>query len=273
MNKHLIWLLGAAALVGAGWYLYQAWQKNRRGEKLPQEEPKIEEPEKEPPEKVEEPTGQQKLLQQLTALRKHQAQLQYRQDCAAFFLEISGCIQDWLAQEVRSCSKDSVFCRRLAVAAENESLTYRMESRKQPPQPRPVTEVEATMEEQALEALLEQEDRQYTPAVVDIPWDAVVQALLPFLEGILRWAENADAGKCREGLKQLREILTEQNIQVLWYQDPAVGNNDERYWDFVHTGGYPIPALYYRADDQFIHVGVPGRTGEEIQPETGENYG
>lgn len=253
MNKIILWFLGAASLCIGGWALYRFFKPV----------PQTEQPRTEEPKSHEQPTREQALLEVLQQQRTLAVELACRDSCGRLFRDLSACIQNLLAQEQRSCSKDSVFCRRLTVIAENESLSFRLETREPRPMPLPLTEEEKNADAETLEALLQQEQPASRPAA-DFPWEKVVEDLLPCLENLLRFSEAGDAAKCREQLKALRETLERHSIHPLWYQELEEPMQEVLYWKFVHAPGYPIPALFYQTEGQSIHVGTPGRTGETI---------
>ena len=111
MKISILWIAGGLVLCFAGWLLLRTL-KNK----------KITPPAAEQEEPLNE---QQQALALLRQHRKEMALAHSRYDCAALFSSLSGGIQAILAQESRPCPRDAVFCHRLAVTAENESLLLR----------------------------------------------------------------------------------------------------------------------------------------------------
>jgi len=212
-------------------------------------------------------TEKQRLLEQLRQQREKTALSNYRQDCAVLFDGLSGGIQDLLAQENRPCSRDSVFCRRLQVSAENESMDSRLHSRKPRQSPEPISpEIEAA-DEEALREMIRVEKSQYREPVVVLPWEKLIEELVPCLEKLMRSADDGKAEDCREALKELRRILELHHICPIWYDDEMVKQNEVMQWDYISASTYPVPALYYKTETEYIRVGAPGYAGAKTENE------
>ncbi len=248
MKTMLLWLLGSLAVCLAGWRLYLL---------LTKEPPVVEPP----------PTEQQRLLEQLRQQREEIALANYRQDCAALFSGLSGGIQALLAQENRPCSRDSVFCRRLQVSAENESLGSRLVSRKPMQSPEPISPETEVADEETLREMIRAEKSRCPDPVVVLHWEKLTDELAPCLESLMRSAEEGKAEDCRAGLKELRRILETHHIYPVWYHDEAVQQNEDMQWDYIFSPSYPVPTLYYRLNAEYIRVGVPGRAEAKTENE------
>lgn len=270
MKTMLLWILGLAVMSAIGWILLRTLKKKTITEIPLNEAPEKEKPvvEELPPEKptTTEPLNeQQQLTQQLLQQRKELAVLIYRQDCGKLFHNISACLQDLLAQEKRPCPREDLFCRRLTVCINNKSLDYRISTRETMQEPKPLSYDEATADATILRAKIIREKSQYSPPMIDIPWDSLMESLLPCLEQLILSAEAGQAEECRNLLDQMQQHLAAHEIFPLWYQEEPVQQDSEKRWDFVNGTSYSIPALYYRMDNRYIHIGAPGCTGDQSE--------
>lgn len=270
MKTMLLWLIGLAVMSTTVWILFRTSKENTTTE-LPLNETLEKEksvPEKPPQEKsstTEPLTEQQQLIQQLLQQRKELAVLIYRQDCGNLFHNISACLQDLLAQEQRSCSREDLFCRRLTICINNKSLDYRISTRETMQEPKPLSYEEATADATILRAKIIREKSQYSPPMIDIPWDSLMESLLPCLEQLILSAEAGQAEECRHLLAQMQQHLAAHRIFPLWYHEETVQQDPEKRRDFVKGASYSIPALYYRMANRYIHIGAPGCTGEQSE--------
>lgn len=273
MKEFIWWIIGAGLLCLGGWQAYRLRRKKpylyREKEQEETREAKPEAPQ-EKKQEPEVPTGPQRLLAQLAAQRREMAALRYRQDCGALFAEMSSGIQDLLAQEKRPCPQDRVFCRRLVVSAENESLRSKMEQRPVREQPEPISAEIQAADEATLQEIIRVEKSKVPIPVVEIGWDTLMEALLPCVEGLLRAAEENRAGECRQALTELQAILAASGISPVWYSDARVQKDPDMQRNYRSAKSYPVPALYYGTGEQAIAVSGPGYTGitkqrEELQ--------
>lgn len=261
MKMIWLWVTGTVAICVSGWNLYRFLRKKKSAEKTPEADLPEETP---PPEETLPPEDErQRLLKQLRYQREEIAHTNYQQACVALFEGMSGGIQDLLAQEKRSCPRETVFCRRLLVSAENESLGSRIQSRPIFQEPEPISQETESADEETLREIIRVEKSQCFTPVVSIPWDVLMDPLLDCLGQLLLAAEENRAADCRQCLERLRRILAECHIYPVWYDEDTVQGQPSLRKNFIRTSSYPVPALYYRFEEIEIPVGRPGQTGAE----------
>lgn len=254
MKTSILWIAGSLVLCFAGWLLLRTL-KNKKSTT--------------PAAEQEEPLSEQQ--QALALLRQHREEMalaRYRQDCATLFSSLSGGIQAILAQESRTCPRDAVFCHRLAVAAENESLLFQIESRKERQVPNPITPEEAEAAPETIREIIRVETLQSPVPGVKLPWETLMEQLLPCLEALPEAAEADRAEDCRGLLAQLRKILADYSIYPVWYHDSVVQHTPVMQLDYISRPAYPVPVLYYREHDTYIRIGATGCTGTIIEKES-----
>lgn len=276
MKKEILWLLSICAVLLVTTILCRRHQNKTTykcqqqpvpenkpdvkiiGEEIPDIPETSNQPdEEESPEKVAE-AERQELLTQLGKVREEATLRKYRQDCASLFKELSGGIQEFLALETQPMSE--TYCDELTLIVDNENMAYRIRRRKPMKSPE-VVPPEASAEELRHMICLEQWEI-FVPTI-DIPWENVVEELLPCLNEMIRAAENQQSEVCQAQIRQIRLILKKNNIFPIWHDDEIIKNNAVMRWDFAEDGNIPIPALYYHVDDQYVSVGVPGCVGRD----------
>lgn len=278
MKLNFLWIIGFATLFAAGWGLYRILKANHPNAEITDElsnnrQSDINEPEVESPLEEEISTEIQLLKKQLQEQRKELVKLQYQQDCGMLFHGISGCLQDMLGQASNPNADKSEFCSDIIFCARSEGLNRRIETRKKLRKPLPLTSEEKSADAETLRATIFRERNMQPMPKIVIPWDMLMEQLLPCVKSILQAAEVQDNEACKAQLTQLTAILAAYDIYPIWYQDSTIQDNAEMQLDFVNTPGYPIPVLYYWDKGRYIRVGALGSTGENIQIEAGENYG
>ena len=268
MKTYILWIIGILAVCSAGYVLYRILLQKltmktpspvQPGDTADSEE----KPErKEKTETAEVPlTEKQQLLLRLTQQREERALLQYRLDCAALFEGLSGAIQNMFAFEKFPDSTGPILCARLEFCADNESVLYRISSRKMLQKPEPLSPETENADEETLQNMLQEEkNRIFMPSVV-IHWEELIHRLLPCMEQLVQAAKDSRAKDCKNLLADLRHILASYGISPVWYHEDAVQNNTKMQWDYIDSPSYPVPALYYRTDNEYIHVGTSGCTG------------
>lgn len=269
MKLFFLWIIGFAALFATGWGLYQILKTNYPSAEITDElsnnrESDINEPVVESPLEEKVSIGTQLLKKQLQEQRKELAMLRYQQDCGVLFHDISGCLQDMLGQAAYPNTDESEFCSDIIFCARSEGLRRRIVTRKKLQEPLPLTSEEESADAEVLQAMiLRERNMQPMPEIV-IPWDMLMEQLLPCVKSILQAAESQDHEACKAQLTQLTDILAVYDIYPIWHQDSPVRDNAEMQLDFVNTFGYPIPVLYYWSKGRYIRVGALGSTGEHI---------
>lgn len=201
---------------------------------------------------------QQRLVKQLYQQREEMAVLRYRQACGKLFEDLSGGIQDLLAQQRRPYSRETVFCHRLKICIENNSLRGRMQSPPTLEKPEAVTpELETANEETLREMIRVERSKCHIPAI-EIAWDTLMGSLLPCLERLIQAAEENRGDDCHKELALLKKHLADCKIYPMWYDDEVIQNGLLLQRDYAPTALYPIPALYYCQDGSMLHIGTPG---------------
>ena len=203
----------------------------------------------------------QQLLLQLIQQREENALLQYRMDCAALFEGLSGAIQNMFAFEQFPDSSDAVLCARLEFIAENESLLYRIASRKNRQEPAVLSPETENTDEETLRNMLQAEKNSVFFPSVTLYWEELTTELLPCLENLVQAAKCGQAQDCKQMLCELRSILEAYSIFPVWYHEKIVQENTKMQWDYIDSSSYPVPALYFRTETEYIHVGASGCTG------------
>lgn len=254
MKTSILWIVGAMALCLVGWLTHRIWQNKNSSNRISVEEEPLSE--------------QQQALAQLRQHRENISLAHYRYDCAALFSSLSGGIQAILAQESRPCPRDAVFCHRLAVTAENESLLFQIESRKERQVPNPITPEEAEAAPETIREIIRVETLQSPIPGVKLPWETLMEQLLPCLEALPEAAEADQAEDCRGLLTQLRKILADYSIYPIWYHDSVVQHDPVMQLDYISRPAYPVPVLYYRNNDTYIRIGSTGCTGTISEKES-----
>lgn len=254
MRDFFLWIIGACAFCLGGWQIYRLRKNIHQESQKKNQTPPME-------------TERQQLLYQLAQQRQELVRLQYRQDCGALFTEMSGGIQDLLAQGKRPCPQDRVFCRRLVISAENESLRSKMEMRPVLRQSEPIPAEIQTADEETLQEIIRVEKSKVYVPMVEISWDVLMEALLPCVEKLIQAAEENCARECRQALAELQAILAASGISTVWYSDERVQNDPDLQRNYRPAKSYPVPVLYYDTGEKVIAVSKPGYTGATKQSE------
>lgn len=202
---------------------------------------------------------EKKMRKMLAERRKESAQLQYRKNCAALFEKLSCGIQNLLAQEERDCPGDKVFCKRLSMIIENESMDYLINNQKSQPTPLPLTEEEKLADLEMLEELIRVEAEKNPPLKFDIPWEKIVEEVVPVLRTLMDASVKEDAEICRNGLRELKTILQNYHIYVTYYSEELAQKYPETEQDFMEEGPYAIPVMYYVNGTNRVRMGESGR--------------
>lgn len=260
MKTTLILFISTVVICAGGWKIYQLRSKknvkNQRQKEKTQEDGHIQ--------KVQGTSSeneQQRLLNQLRQQREEIAGMQYRQACGKLFDSLSGGIQDLLAQERRPYSRETAFCRRVLVSAENHSLRARMCSRPVFEEPEAISpDVETGGEEMLREMIRVERSKCHIPAI-EIHWDKLIDSLLPCLERLLQAAEENRGDDCHKELAFLQKVLDSYKIYPIWHDDEMIQNKPFLQKNYIPSELYPIPALYYCQDEKILHIGAPGYTG------------
>lgn len=214
----------------------------------------------------EDPAEKQKRLkqlrEQLCQQRAEICRMEHRQDCAVLMEGLSSGIQELLALENRPCPQEANFCRQLVIAMENESMRFRMDHRKAPTVPKPLSPEEEAADEEALRNTILMERILHPVPALDLPWDALIDELLPCLSKLMLAAGENRAEDCRKLLAEQRSILSAYGIEPIWYRDEVIQSHPDMQWDYVHSGPYPAPTLYYHTGDRYFRIGTPGRADE-----------
>lgn len=257
MKLTFLWIVGVCILCTGGWQVCRLWRRKQCG----QWEKQKEQEKQEKKEDIFSQTEQQKWLRQLLQQREEIAMLQYRQSCGAWFEEISSGIQDLLAQANRPCSQDRVFCRRLEVCAENESLRSKMEWRPAMQKPEPVSAQEQAADAEQLQEMIRVEKSKCHSPAVELPWEDLMNAVHPCLEALLQAAGEGRAEVCRGTLTELQDILSRWGIRAVWYSGQLVQQHPSMKKNYVIAKSYPVPALFYCEGEEMLRIGGPGYTG------------
>lgn len=206
----------------------------------------------------------EQLREQLCQQRAEICRMEYRQNCAALLEGLSGGIQELLALENRHCPQENSFCRRLTIAMGNESMRFRIDHRKAAAMPAQLSLEEEAADEETLCNVIRMESLLHPAPALDLPWDALVDQLLPCLSELMLSAEENRAADCRRLLAELRGILSAFGIEPVWYHDEVIQSHADMQLDYViNTRLYTSPALYYHTGERYVHIGAPGRTNEQ----------
>ncbi len=263
MKTYILWIAGLLAICIIGLVLYLILRRKHKKEALPHGTPIV-------PIDLEETYAEktnnklsekQQLLLQLMQQREENTLLQYRLDCAALFEGLSGAIQNMFAFEKFPDSTGPLLCARLEFCTDNESVLYRISSRKILQKPEPLSQETENTDEETLRNMLQEEKNSiFIPSVV-IRWEELIDVLLPCLEQLVQAAKDGHAQDCKNLLAELKHILASYGISPVWYHEDVVRSNAKMQWDYIDSSSYPVPALYYHTDNEYIHIGISGCTG------------
>ena len=199
---------------------------------------------------------QQKVLMQQ---RARNARIQYRKDCMYLFDSMSLGIQQLLALADCPDMCDAEFCGRLKIIAENESLAKKIASRKPYQPPASLTKEEKHAAWENMDKLITAEVEKNIGRTEPFEWEAFTEGIVPVLQRILNAAEAKNTQLCIQQIGQMRKILKDLHILVVYYSNEEEEKYPDISWDFSFEPGYPIPTLYVMRDSEMVCIGKPGR--------------